>query len=78
MNIIMIIAVFLLGVITGSIGIMILCCSLMNISNKKARELTKEEWQLGLHPDQVNDHAGIRWITAAVIIGISIYIITQI
>lgn len=51
MNIGMSIGMFLLGMLIGAVSIIILCVLLVDSMNHK-KELTKEEWKIGLHLDQ--------------------------
>lgn len=51
MNIGLCIGVFLLGVLVGFTGLIIV--TVLVISIKHDRQLTKEEWKMGLYPEQI-------------------------
>ena len=44
---------FLCGLLTGIVGLMMVTVLAVD-SMKKKRPLTKAEWKMGLHPDQVD------------------------
>ena len=76
---IMKIVIFLLGVIAGAVGVMVISCLMvdrMNGVNK--RELTKEEWKMGIHPDHVDDgglYLVAYMVTAVVVFGALLFVI---
>lgn len=71
----MYIAVYVLGVITGAVGIMIVSCLWVDHMRSK-RELTKEEWKMGIHPDYAGSGAGAVYIvTFMVTLGLLLFIV---
>lgn len=71
----MYIAVYVLGVITGAVGIMVVSCLWVDHMRGK-RELTKEEWKMGIHPDYAGSGAGAVYIIAVTVtLGVLLYII---
>ena len=48
--------IFFLGMMAGAVGVMVISCLMVDSMNKKKRELTKEEWKMGIHPDQYPYH----------------------
>jgi len=51
-----ILAVFVIGVLVGAVGVMTISCLVVESMNRD-RELTKEEWKMGIHPDHVDSGA---------------------
>ena len=72
----MYVAVFLLGVIAGAVGIMIVSCVWVD-SMRNKRELTKEEWKMGLHPDDVGSGAvpAVYVVAFMVTLGLLLYVV---
>lgn len=46
--------IFFLGMMAGAVGVMVISCLVVDSMNKRKRELTKEEWKMGIHPDHVD------------------------
>lgn len=79
MNIGLIIAVFLLGVIIGAVGIMVIACLVVDDMKRTGkRELTKEEWKMGLTQDNINKVHPLWFITMTIVLGIMMYVIAVI
>lgn len=79
MNIGILIAVFLLGIVVGAVGIMGISCLVVDSMNHK-RELTKEEWKMGIHPDHMHGGGFIVLIymgAAVVIFGTLLFVISN-
>ena len=75
MSVWIIIAVFMLGVIIGAVGIMILSCLMVERMRQK-RELTKEEWKMGIHPDYSGADSGVAYIIGVILtLGLALFII---
>ena len=75
MSVCIIIAVFMLGVIIGAVGIMILSCLMVERMRQK-RELTKEEWKMGIHPDYSGASSGVAYIIGVILtLGLALFII---
>lgn len=75
MSVWIIIAVFVLGVITGAVGIMILSCLMVEHMRQK-KELTKEEWKMGIHPDYSGTGSGVAYIIGVILtLGLTLFII---
>ena len=72
----MYIAVYVLGVITGAVGIMVVSCLWVDHMRSK-RELTKEEWKMGIHPDYASGSgAGAVYFLAVIVtLGLLLYIV---
>lgn len=71
------IVIFFLGVITGAVGLMVISCLWVDSMNHK-RELTKEEWKMGIHPDRQMDgglYVVAYMVTAVVVFGALLYVI---
>lgn len=51
---VMYVVIFFLGVMAGAVGVMVISCLVVDSMNKRKRELTKEEWKMGIHPDHVD------------------------
>ena len=75
MSVWIIIAVFILGVIIGAVGIMIFSCLMVEHMRQK-RELTKEEWKMGIHPDYSGTGSGVAYIIGVILtLGLALFII---
>lgn len=75
MSVWIIIAVFILGIIIGSVGIMILSCLMVEHMRQK-KELTKEEWKMGIHPDYSSTGSGVAYIIGVILtLGLALFII---
>lgn len=75
MSVWIIIAVFILGVIIGAVGIMILSCLMVEHMRQK-KELTKEEWKMGIHPDYFGTGSGVAYIIGVILtLGLALFII---
>lgn len=75
MSVWIIIAVFILGVIIGAVGIMILSCLMVEHMRQK-KELTKEEWKMGIHPDYSGTGSSVAYIIGVILtLGLALFII---
>lgn len=75
MSIRIIVAVFILGVITGAVGIMILSCLIVEHMRQK-KELTKEEWKMGIYPDYPGAGSGVAYIIGVILtLGLTLFVI---
>ena len=74
MSIGVIIAVFLLGVIAGAVGIMVVSCLVVD-GMKRKKELTKEEWKMGIRPADYNSVSPLPIAIATVVLGLIFYIV---
>ena len=69
-------AVFLLGVIVGAVGIMVVSCLWVD-SMRHKRELTKEEWKMGLRQEDVGSGAApaVYVVAFMVTLGLLLYVV---
>ena len=72
------VVIFFLGVIAGAVGVMVLSVLMVDGMNRKKKELTKEEWKMGIHPDRPDDgglYVVAYMVTAVVVFGALLFVI---